>query len=164
MKKVLSFPQPPSSSIVLNGFVGFHYVDCFAVEYRGQESVDVIATRMFSTPSWADSLMVVRDKLVGCLGLKTDDKSQHHVAERYEVGEKAVMFTVIARNEMEIVMAEDDKHLNFRTSMLLHQGKIYSITVVRYNNFFGRFYFFFVKPFHAMIIKSGLAKLSNSLK
>lgn len=154
----------PQSSIILKGFEGFHYVDCFGVEYRGAESIDALLTKMFTMPSWADFLLFVRDKVVAVFGLKTDKKDEHHIALRYEVGDKAVMFTVIARNEKEIVMAEDDKHLNFRTSMMLDGNTIYSITTVRYNNFFGRFYFFFVKPFHGMIIKSGLAKLTNSLK
>lgn len=158
--KVIKYSNLPQTTMLLDDFEPYHYVDCFAVAYHGTASIDNIVTRMFSTPSWADSLMLLRDKLVGILGLKTDKKDEHHIAQRYDAGDKAVMFTVIARNEKEIVMAEDDKHLNFRTSMLLHEGKVYSMTAVRYNNFFGRFYFFFVKPVHGVIIKSGLKKLN----
>jgi len=151
MNKVITFLQIPSQSILLEGFSGFHYVDCFAIDYPGSESIDANVTRLFATPSWTDLLMVVRDKLVGVFGLKTDKKNEHHIAQRYEVGERAVMFSVIARNENEIVMGENDKHLNFRTSVLKANGRVYSMTAIKYNNFFGRFYFFFVKPFHTLI-------------
>lgn len=150
----------PQESIILDGFTCVHYVDCFAVEYSETKSIDEIVTKFFGSPSWVDGLMFVRDKLVGVFGLKTDNKEEHHIATYYEVGQKAVMFTVIARSENEIVMAEDDMHLSFRTSMLKDDRYIYSMTAVRYNNFFGRFYFFFVKPFHRLIVESGLKKLS----
>lgn len=154
----------PPDSLLTEGFGKFDYVDCFAVEYEGTASIDTIVTRMFSMPSWGDVLMSIRDKAVGIFGLKTDNKALHQMAEYYEIGQRAVMFTVIARNENELVMAEDDMHLNFRTSMLKDGKYIYSMTAVKYNNFFGKFYFFFVKPFHALIIRSGLKKLQKSLE
>lgn len=59
---------------------------------------------------------------------------------------------VIARNENEIVMAEDDEHLSFRTSVLTqHYGNkttIYQSTIVRFKNFWGRLYFLPVKLFY----------------
>jgi hypothetical protein len=57
-------------------------------------------------------------------------------------------------------MGIDDKHLNFRVSILLkdidtpttHSGpqerEIHVTTVVKINNWFGHIYMFFIKPFH----------------
>jgi hypothetical protein len=84
-------------------------------------------------------------------GGKEPKKSQ------YEVGDKTDIFTISARDDNEIVMAEEDKHLNFRASVSVVRRddycEAYLTTIVHYNNFFGRFYFFFVKPFHQQIMK-----------
>ena len=123
-------------------------------------SVDKITSDLFKTPKWVHYLLKIRDLIVKPFGIKTSDEIEVKVESHYPIGSKAVFFTVIDRNKNEIVMAEDDKHLNFRTSVMIEKdGKntnIYQTTIVQYNNFFGRFYFFFVKPFHRIIIKKGL--------
>ena len=59
-------------------------------------------------------------------------------------------------------MAENDKHLNFRTSVLIDRKEplshIYLTTIVKFNNIWGRLYFIPVKPFHRIIIKTLLKK------
>jgi hypothetical protein len=71
-----------------------------------------------------------------------------------------MIFTVSARSENEIVMEENDKHLKFRTSLLMDGGQLYLTTLVRYNHWLGKLYFIPVKPFHRMLIKSQLKKTS----
>ncbi len=79
----------------------------------------------------------------------------------YPVGSRAPYFSVVARNEREIVTGEQDKHLDFRTSLLadLAGPHLYCITAVRFHNRWGRLYFFFVKPFHRAIIRAMLKRL-----
>ena len=66
-------------------------------------------------------------------------------------------------------MAENDKHLNFRTSIMIENVKdknsirLYLSTIVQYNNFWGRFYFMFVKPFHQLICKTMLKILLKNI-
>jgi hypothetical protein len=57
-------------------------------------------------------------------------------------------------------MGEDDKHLNFRASVLKDKtnGTVSLTTVVHYNNLWGRVYFFPVKPFHKIIMKALLKR------
>jgi hypothetical protein len=56
-----------------------------------------------------------------------------------------------------------DTHLNFRVSVLIDRGKsyIYTTTLVHYNNRWGKLYFFFVKPFHRIIVRSIMKRLLN---
>ena len=95
---------------------------------------------------------------------------------KFEQGERVGLFKVFNRTTNEIILGEDDNHLNFRVSLLLEESEndkstktITVTTLVIYNNWFGRLYFFPVKPFHKLIVQSGL-KISlqeleiNSLK
>lgn len=106
--------------------------------------------------------MKIRNCIVGLFGLKAGNKQEANVADHYSTGSKAVYFTVTDRNDCEIIMAENDKHLNFRASVLINRNgtdsKIYLTTIVRYNNFLGRLYFMSVKPFHSIIMKSILKR------
>jgi hypothetical protein len=76
----------------------------------------------------------------------------------FPVGSRAGYFTVLDRNENEIVMGEKDKHLNFNTSVFIDRENafIYLTTIVHFNNILGKAYFIPVKPFHKLIIKSSL--------
>jgi hypothetical protein len=87
--------------------------------------------------------MKIRDVTVQPLGLKTSKP-------------KDVFFTKIAQIENELIMGENDRHLNFRVSVLVDRlsSLIYLTTVVHYNNRIGKAYFLFVKPFHRILVKS----------
>ena len=126
------------------------------------ETIDAITTRAFKGPKWTHYLMKIRNLAVGMFGLKTGD-DKRYTSDFYPIGSRAVHFTVIDRNDSEIVMGENDKHLNFRTSVLINRKssnpEIYVTTLVRFNNIWGKIYFLPVKPFHKMIIKSLLKNL-----
>lgn len=97
-------------------------------------------------PGWVDVLMKLRNRIVGVFGLKTDRNTP----------KPETFFPVIENREDEIVMGEDDKHLNFRASILKDSSEesISLITVVHYNNVWGKVYFFPVKPFHKIIMQA----------
>ena len=111
--------------------------------------------------------MKIRDQFVGIFGLATGSKENTNIDSFYPIGSKAVYFTVLDRNENEIVMAENDKHLNFRTSVFIDRhditSTIYFSTVVSFNNIWGKLYFVPVKPFHRLIIRSLLKGYQNKL-
>ncbi|MDR3705421.1 MAG: DUF2867 domain-containing protein [Paludibacteraceae bacterium] len=157
MEKISKQYEIPSHSIILNNgtFGSVDYVDSYKVCIKTEETVDEILNRVFQSPRWVDTLMAVRNAIVSVFNLKTGGKVPPK--NQYEVGDKTDIFTISARNDNEIVMAEEDKHLNFRTSVsVVRRGEdceVYLTTIVHYNNFFGRFYFFFVKPFHQQIMK-----------
>jgi hypothetical protein len=70
----------------------------------------------------------------------------------YVVGDTIGVWPIFALTETELVAGRDDKHLNFRVSVLkLSQGDTPGVavsTVCNVHNRFGKFYLTFVVPFH----------------
>ena len=78
------------------------------------------------------------------------------------------MFTT---TENEVILGEDDKHLNFRVSLILNpKGKktenkdLIVSTTVEFNNWFGRLYFLPVRPFHKLIVPTILKGMIRDLE
>jgi hypothetical protein len=63
-------------------------------------------------------------------------------------------------------MGFDDKHLNFRLSAMLSKAEDQAaaslVTVVHFNNVWGRLYFVPVRPFHCLIVRSLMKRLMKS--
>ncbi len=157
----------------------FHYIDSFQSEniiIRTDNDVISIG-RLFLTsgPKWADSLMLIRDKVVGVFGLKTSEQLTAEARNpdnfKFQVGEQLDIFKVYAKTENELVLGDDDKHLSFRVSLLLDcknndigKKKIMITTMVEYKNIFGRIYFLPVKPIHQLIVKGTLKKMIKKIE
>lgn len=77
--------------------------------------------------------------------------------------------TILERSLNEIVFGMPDKHLTFYASLWCGEkeadGQMFAITtVVKYNNRLGRFYFFFIRPFHKTIMRSILNRVAKQMK
>lgn len=167
---------PPTNSIIKESFGNIDYQDCYCIAIHNLQhySIDYLAGSFFiSSPEWINKLLVFRNFIVSFCGLKggiIDKTRQLAPSVYYPKGSKVVMFNVCDRNDHEIVMAEDDKHLNFKTSIMIEKGidtdivKLYSSTIVHYNNIWGRLYFLPVRPFHQLIVKASLKILANKIK
>lgn len=88
------------------------------------------------------------------------------------------IFPVISRGEDEIIVGENDSHLNFQTSILVREdqraiaahrdgnGKgeeMVVTTVVHCHGLFGKAYITIIKIFHIMIVKHNLARMPNRI-
>lgn len=165
MQTVQKAKQIPENSIITKNFTEIDYQDTYLISKKTDSTIDRITVGLFKGPKWADNLMKLRDSIVRLFGLKTGKKKETSTEEHISVGSKVEFFTVVDRNENEIVMAENDKHLNFKTSVMIDRNEvdtiIYLSTIVKFNNIFGRLYFIPVKPFHRLIIKSILRKFAK---
>lgn len=154
----------PDVSIVAKNFEGYDYFDCYEITSPHNQTVDTALNKIFQPPNWIKRLLKFRDYLAVKINLRATT-SNTNSKEHCEIGSKAIVFKVIDRNINEIVMEEKDSHLDFRTSVLIKpEGdiqNIYFISLVKYNNFMGKLYFFAIKPFHKMIVKR---LLQNCLK
>ncbi len=140
----------------------YDYLDCFEYCINDPENKMTIFSFadafMQPSPKWFDFFLALRDKLVSPFKLKTNDTIVDKNAKiTWQPGTQAGLFRVFALGESEIVMGEDDKHLDFRVLLRLEDPnskvkKVSLLTLVKYNNSFGRFYFFFVKPFHRLFV------------
>lgn len=157
MKRIVKSNEIPHKSIIRNEFEEIGYCDSYRIIKKTDETVDEIITQIFKAPQWVIRLMKIRNRVVKIFGLKGEKTDKLEEAAYYPVGSKAVYFTVTDRNANEIIVGEDDKHLCFRASVLIdnsEQSFIYLTTVVRFKNMWGKIYFFPVKPFHGLIMKS----------
>lgn len=113
----------------------------------------VIRAFLASSPAWADRLMRLRDQLVRPLGLKTAPPWAEHLPEPpYRIGQVLGIFRILGLSAEEVVMGEDDRHLDFRVSLLVDGKYLYVSTLVRPHNWLGRGYLTLVLPFHHLIV------------
>ncbi|MDB5936338.1 MAG: hypothetical protein JWQ01_3682 [Massilia sp.] len=110
--------------------------------------------------------MSIRDAIVLCFALKT---GKHLVALASDTGAKRVgIFKVYSTNATEIVLGEDDKHLDFRVSVLCSVGpapeasrQLTVSTVVHCHNLLGRAYILVIAPFHRLVVKASLRRAAR---
>lgn len=149
-----------NTEMIVRGFGKTDYADCYQINTYKNYQIDELVNKVFLSPHWADHLMKLRNKVVAIFGLKTG--SSHNKLDYYSPGSKAGFFTVIERSDNEILMGENDSHLNFRVSVKIEKKDNFNVvsltTIVKFNNSFGRLYFLPVKPFHKLIIKSILKR------
>ncbi|WP_046745794.1 DUF2867 domain-containing protein [Kordia zhangzhouensis] len=166
----------PKESILNNS--NFEYVDSFQTIYHdplNQISSKDIAIAFFNgTPKWTETLFSIRNKIVSIFGLKTPNKTQdrERILHNFQCkpGERIGLFKVYHTNANEVIMGEDDKHLNFRISLLkdsnadnVTEKKLTISTTVTFNNWFGKLYFLPVKPFHKLIVPKMLKGIVHQI-
>ena len=145
----------------------FEYVDSFQGRFLDNEnkitSTDIGKYFFTSAPKWTERLFELRNRLVSIFGLKTSKKPKNREALfknfKCEPNDKIGLFTVYHKDEHEVVLGEDDKHLNFRISLYKGESPLgqntKSLTIsttVTFHNWFGKLYFIPVKPFHRLIV------------
>jgi hypothetical protein len=158
----------PEKSI-LNG-VPHDYLDSYDDALNASKiSIEQVGKAFFaSSPAWVDWLFDIRNRVVSMLGLKTSGaESKEAVIQniKCEVGESIGLFKIFAKTENEIVMGEDDKHLDFRVSLFLdRQNNLLVVsTIVKIHNWLGRLYFLPVKPFHKIIVPVMTKGITNEI-
>lgn len=169
----------PEKSILKRDGKNYDYIDSYQSDFtttNNNISPTEIGKAFFTSgPKWVEKLFAIRNKIVGLLGLKTagsiNDRQKQLDNFKCEPGEKLGLFKVFSKTNKEIILGEDDKHLNFRVSLLLDQRlnetgkKTVSIsTTVEFNNWFGRLYFLPVRPFHKLIVPAILKGIIKDLE
>ncbi|MEO9891051.1 DUF2867 domain-containing protein [Aurantibacter sp.] len=118
-------------------------------------NIEEITNLVFNTtPTWIKVLFIIRNKIVGIFGLKTEKPVDYN--ENYEVGGYVKYFKIYGINEDEIILGADDAHLNFRAIVTNKKTDLHNIkvtTLVEYNNLKGKIYMGIIKPFHRKIVK-----------
>jgi len=163
--KIIQKASLPQNSIVHKVFPNIHYLDSFQLKVPDNCKVETFTSVfLVSNPSWVFKLMSIRNGIVKFFGLKTPPK-RRQTNTKIEVGKHVGIFKVYDTNHNEILLGEDDKHLNFRVSIYKEPSNqwISVSTVVHFNNLLGRFYFFAIKPFHKLIVPAILRETVNKL-
>lgn len=154
----VSFPE---GSVLLDS--KNDYSDSFSGFAQKDFPIEAAAFAFFNTsPRWIKSLLRLRNKIVRTMGLKVskvpDDPEAVLRSVKWEKGEEIGLFKVYNKLNDEIILGQDDSHLDFRISLLKRQRKggaeLVITTTVVFNNLFGKIYFLPVKFFHKPIVKA----------
>jgi hypothetical protein len=160
----------PRQGLIAGALPRRDYADAFRVQIPpGCACASAVAQALFSTvPGWVEILLRLRNALVAPLGLKTGPAPQAAAPpENAITGQTGPLwrigiFPVLACTPEEILMGEDDKHLNFRVSVLVERegADNWAVvsTAVRFNNWLGRIYFVPVRPVHRVIVPAILRR------
>ena len=112
-------------------------------------------------PGWLRVLSAVRNffaRLVGLKGPRRLNLIENSVQEPFVVGEKLGMFPLLEINDGEVILGQNDRHLDFRLSVSrINRDEDVEITVstlVQTHNFAGTLYMMLVKPFHILGVRA----------
>jgi hypothetical protein len=169
----------PEYSMLSDNNKRYDYVDSFQGTVVDNEnkltSLDISKAFLSSSPQWVGKLFRLRNKIAGLFGLKTagdiNERQKTLYKFKCEPGEQVGLFKVFGKTDNEVVLGEDDKHLDFRVSLLLEKSKDNKVekrltisTTVVFNNWFGRVYFLPVRPFHRIIVPAMLKGIIKQLE
>ena len=165
----ISASDIPNDSEISKFVFGADFYDSYNFRLSGKNrtAVDIWLSIIQITPPWVDILMLIRNRVVQLFGLKNLGLNRDVENRKYSKGDRVGIFTVFSISDDEIILTDDDKHLNVKISLCRFQNgdsqKVHVSTVVHTYNILGRFYMLFVKPFHRVIVRSMLSKAEKIL-
>jgi hypothetical protein len=158
----------PENSLIRTALDRVDYADVFEIDLGAAADRDIAALvrELFrAAPAWVRRLLALRDRVATRVGLKAAGDLSGEGLDRvsFEPGTAVGLFRVMQRSPDEIVLGEDDRHLDFRVSLLRRGSALVLSTVVRFHGALGRLYFLPVKPVHRRIVPAMLEALRGSL-
>ena len=160
---------PPAESSVGGWLKDADLADAFAIPLDAADAakgVDSLARAAFGNPApWIRRLICLRDALVAGFGVKTSQEVRR--AAIADKADRIDFFRILARSDRELILGEDDRHLDFRLSLLLRArpdaagDELVATTVVRCHNALGRVYLALISQFHRLVVVGILSRASN---
>jgi hypothetical protein len=122
---------------------------------------DVFFALFGHMPLWMKILLIVRNAVAKAFGLEAPTVAEimkPTARSGYRVGEKIGPWPIFFIADDEIVAGRNNKHLDFRLSVLkARDGDVMSVavsTICTVHNMFGKIYLFFIVPFHRSGVQS----------
>ena len=158
---------PPSSVLDRRLVAAAYFRDSYrAPLLSANASVTEIFLAIFAHhPRWMKLALILRNRMASLCGLDAPTTSEllHlEIKSCYGIGDKIGVWPIFALTENELVAGRDNKHLDFRLSVLKEatgiDGSVVVSTVCTVHNWFGRIYLFFVVPFHRWGVQQLLSR------
>lgn len=155
----------PQDSRIAGRFRGADLADAYAVPMpSSEEGIQAVAQRAFGRPGPVlRTALALRDNLVRPFGVKTSSELRSRLVEA-DAG-RIDFFPIKSLSADEIVLGEDDRHLDFRVSLLLRRTagrrELVATTVVDCHNSFGRAYLAIITIGHGIVVRAALAKAAG---
>ncbi|CAG4900725.1 unnamed protein product [Acidocella sp. C78] len=155
----------PRESTIAGWLPDADLADAFAINLMKEDAalgIEALARSALGHPGpWFRALLSVRDQLVRPFGVKSSRQLREEAAA--DGAAHIDFFRVISMSRDEVILGEDDRHLDFRASLLLRPrrdtdgAELIATTVVHCHNLVGRAYLFAIAPFHRQVIRANLA-------
>ena len=167
--QVVECDVPATSSLNRDLIANAYFRDSYRAQLSRPELgiVDIFRALFGHTPFWMKLLLLVRNAAAGLFGLEVPTVGEIMrpvVRGHYRAGEKIGPWPIFFIADNEIVAGRDNKHMDFRLSVLKAvDGEAASVvvsTVCTVHNTFGQAYLFFIVPFHRRGVR---ALMSNAL-
>ncbi|MEO0428789.1 MAG: DUF2867 domain-containing protein [Pseudomonadota bacterium] len=147
---VRAVPLPQASQLTAYLERG-DFVDCYAApaSIGPRRAAEIVV----AFPAWAQLLLRLRRVLTAPFGLSNDGP---------EAADKLGPFPVEVETEDEVIAGFDDRHLDFRVSVMSRDGAVSLATWVRPHNLAGRGYLAAIMPFHILIARDAVARVARA--
>lgn len=161
--RVIECDLPPGSALSQDAVRNAYFHDSWRAPLarEGLGIVDVFFALFGHTPLWMKLLLIVRNSAAKLCGLEAPSVGEimrPTVRSEYRVGEKIGPWPIFILADDEIVAGRNNKHLDFRLSVLkTRDGDATSVvvsTICNVHNLFGKIYLFFIVPFHRTGVRS----------
>jgi hypothetical protein len=163
---VVECDVPPNSMLSRELIERAYFRDAYRAPLNRTELgvVEIFFAIFAHHPLWMRLLLIVRNKLASLAGLDAPTASEilHvEIKDRLAVGDRIGVWPIFSLSEDEVVAGRDNKHLDFRLSVLkVRDGDIPSVivsTICAVHNLSGKVYLFFVVPFHRYGVRKLMA-------
>lgn len=154
----------PTESRIADRFRGADLADAYAVALPPEAGgIDAVADRALGHPGPAfRAALALRDAVMGPLGVRTSNRMRSDLIRRG--ADRIDFFPVLSRSAREIVLGEDDTHLDFRLSLLVRDAprargtELVATTAVHCHGALGRAYLATILVGHLVVVRSALAR------
>jgi hypothetical protein len=153
----------PANSLVSELLPGSYFHDAWSVR-AADPSLSALGQFLRAakaTPAWVSACMSLRNRIVSLFGLKNlgslSALDESKPESQYEPGDCVGIFTLFRNTPDEVLLGDNDKHLNVTVSV--HTARSFTssesivtvTTIVKVHNLLGRAYMLPVTPMHRII-------------
>lgn len=157
--------EVPPGGLIQN-YLPADYADAYRYEVDCNNELfpdDIMISFWTDLPRWVEVLFKVRNFLVRFVGLETSqERNLDGFIQCIRCGASYGIASVQAKNRDETVLLLADKHLDAYLAIHIagdeNVKKISVVTLVNFKNTLGRMYFFLIRPFHGLVVKSMLKR------
>ena len=161
--QIIECDVPTSSALGRDLIRSAYFHDSYRVPLArpGLSIVEIFFALFGHTPAWMKALLIVRNAVARWCGLEAPTVAEilkPALRENYDVGDKIGPWPIYFIGEDEIVAGRNNKHLDFRLSVLRMKDadaeSVVVSTICSVHNLSGKIYLFFIVPFHRTGVKS----------
>lgn len=138
----------PAASLLHDRVASGDFLDCYSV--ASDLPPRLVADVITAFPGWARFLLFLRRVLTTPFGLSNDGPAAE---------DKVGVFPVEFETTRELIAGFNDRHLDFRVSVISQDGRVFLATWVHPHNLGGRVYLKTILPFHILIARNALARV-----